>query len=132
MARKDPLALTSSSHPFGDELLREEIAKHLFEWRGIQSSKEQIVITAGSQDALELVFVSLLSRGDHIGLEDPGYLGLRDFSKHLELKMTWLPVRHQGAELPSLNSSTPKLLVLTPSHQFPLGEPCQPDGASNS
>ncbi len=122
-ARTTPAALIDGSEPFGDWHLRAALARHLAEWRAIDVSPEQIIITAGAGDALELTIRSTTQKGDIIALENPGYPPLRRFALSLGLVPHWLAVDHEGAVLPDLvpNQRPPRLTVLTPSHQFPLG-----------
>lgn len=47
----------ADNSPFGDIRLREEVARHLYEWRGVLASPEQIIITSGSAEALNSVLV---------------------------------------------------------------------------
>ena len=61
VARSAPESLISSSHPFGDPYLREAICEHIAQWRGVRATADQVVITAGSVDALELCVRSLMS-----------------------------------------------------------------------
>ena len=121
VARTSPESLVRVTDLFGDPHLRESIAKYLFEWRGMNVSPKQILVTAGSIDALEICIRTLLKRSESIGLEDPGYLPLRNFVENLGLTPKWLAIGQNGAQLPQSTSKTPKLVVLTPSHQFPLG-----------
>tara|TARA_R110002126_G_scaffold201238_1_gene348702 strand:- start:4874 stop:6331 length:1458 start_codon:yes stop_codon:yes gene_type:complete len=126
VARASPQSLVMSFDPFGDWSLREAIAAHVAEWRGIQTSAGQVMITAGSTDALEICIRTLMQRGDRIALEDPGYLPLRNFVESQGLAPSWLKVGPHGAEVPP-RETAPKLAVLTPSHQFPMGGAMTPD-----
>ncbi len=57
--------------------LREAIAAHIGITRGVHCSPEQIILTAGSQGALDLIARVLLDPGDLAWVEDPGYTGAR-------------------------------------------------------
>ncbi len=122
-ARTTPAALIDGGEQFGDHVLRAALSRHLAEWRAIDVSPEQIIITAGAGDALELTARTLAQKGDSIALENPGYPPLRRFALSLGLVPQWLTVDHEGAVLPdpAPNQRPPRLTVLTPSHQFPLG-----------
>lgn len=117
-ARNSPEALVTSPDRFGDPVLRQALAKHLAEWRGIVASPEQILITAGSGDALEICIRALGTPGDVVALEDPGYLPIRRFVESLGLNSVWVPVGTDGAALPDVPA---RIAMLTPSCQFPLG-----------
>ncbi len=123
VARAQPEALIANEDPFGDLRLRRAIASHVGEWRGISAAPEQIVVTAGSGDALEICARTLAGPGETVGLENPGYPPLLRFVESLGIEPLWLPVGEQGADLPRLGKKArpPRLTVLTPSHQFPLG-----------
>lgn len=125
IARTDPQALIGGPHAFGDVRLRAAIVRHLADWRGVETSAEQVMITAGSGDALEICIRTLASKGDRVGLENPGYLPLRQFVRSLGLVPEWMTAVPNGVQLPA-KTNPPKLAVLTPSHQFPLGGAMSP------
>jgi GntR family transcriptional regulator / MocR family aminotransferase len=118
LARSAPQLTIASEHPFGDLRLRTAIAEHLAQWRHISASPDQIVVTAGSANALEICVSALSPVARAIGLENPGYPPLRRFVAQLGLHVEWLEVGSDGAELPA---GCPDLVVLTPSRQFPMG-----------
>lgn len=125
IARTDPQALIDAPHAFGDSRLRAAIVRHLAEWRGVETTIDQVMITAGSGDALEICIRTLASKGDRVGLENPGYLPLRQFVQSLGMIPEWMSAVPNGVRLPT-TSNPPKLAVLTPSHQFPLGGAMSP------
>lgn len=125
LCRTQPEALLAEAPLFGNLDLRRAIAEHVAEWRGIAASPDQIVITAGSTDALELCMRALSSAGDVIGLEDPGYMPTSHFAEAQGLQKTWLEIDAEGACLPDTAAGA-RLVVLTPSHQFPLGGAMSP------
>jgi GntR family transcriptional regulator/MocR family aminotransferase len=122
-ARLAPRAMIVSESPFGDPHLRRSIANYLADWRGLDIHPQQVMVTAGSVDALETCIRTLTSPGEIIGLENPGYLPLRNLVENQGMQIEWLTVGSNGAELPvrSARKSSPRLAVVTPSHQFPLG-----------
>ena len=122
-ARVAPRALIVSDSPFGDSSLRRAIADYLAEWRGLEISPRQVMVTAGSVDALETCIRTLTGPGDVVGLENPGYRPLRNLVVNQGMEIEWLPVGRNGAELPRAtpDRSPTRLAVVTPSHQFPLG-----------
>ena len=137
VSRSTPRSLILSDDAFGDYDLRLSLADHLAEWRGFATSADQIMITAGAAGALEVIFRALTQRNDRVALEDPGYPPMRRIAESMGLQPVWMPVGTHGANpkhLPPPNPSPanaseekeftgtpPKLIVLTPSHQFPLG-----------
>ncbi len=128
-ARLSPRSLIDVVDPCGDPRLRESIARYLFDWRGMDVSPQQIIVTAGSTDALEICVRTLLVRNSAVGLENPGYLPLRNFVEQAGLEPVWLTVDKFGARVPqqSRMKPSPKLAVITPSFQFPLGTIMSPN-----
>jgi GntR family transcriptional regulator/MocR family aminotransferase len=120
-ARLAPSALIDGRSLFGDPELRRAIAAYLADWRGLEVSAEQVMITAGSVDALETCIRTLASAGQAIGLENPGYQPLRHIAENQGMKIHWLALDGDGARLPAAADEPPALVVLTPSQQFPLG-----------
>ena len=122
-ARLNPESLIVPGSPFGDRSLREAVARYLMDWRGLEVDPRQIMITAGSIDALETCIRSLAQPGDVIGLENPGYQSLHHIVTSQGMAIDWLEVGEQGAEVPAEvpDQPAPRMVILTPSHQFPLG-----------
>lgn len=120
VCRSQPEALLASNDSFGNLDLRTAIVAHVQEWRGVSATPEQILITAGSTDALEICFRTLAKPGERVGLENPGYLPLRSSAERQALSVTNLDIDSDGATLPA-SSDGIRMVVLTPSHQYPLG-----------
>lgn len=123
VSRTAPASLVLTDDPFGDRELRRALSDHLAEWRGIAAPPERIIVTAGAAGALELIFRALTRRGDVIALEEPGYPPLARIAESMGLAATPMPVGPEGADPDCLEDAAPapKLVFLTPSHQFPLG-----------
>lgn len=128
VSRLTPEALVNSIDSFGDIELRRSIAQFLHDWRGLETRPEQILITAGSIDALEICVRTLANFGDYVGLENPGYQPLRNIVLSLGMKPFWLPMGERETEVPSIETSrpSPTITILTPSHHFPLGGAMSP------
>ena len=126
VCRSNPEAMLIGGTSFGNFELRKAIADHVSEWRGIEASPGQIIVTAGAADALEICTRTLATLGDRIGLEDPGYLPLRNLAKAQGLKPVFMRVDENGATLPPKTKDL-RLVVLTPSHQYPLGGAMAPN-----
>ena len=125
LCRRDPQSLLVGGQVFGSFDLRQAIAAHVAEWRGIDASPHQIIVTAGATDALEICLRLLAQPGDGIGVEDPGYQPLLRFVRAQGMRPVYLPIDPQGAEVPT-EQEAPRLVTLTPSHQFPLGGAMSP------
>lgn len=109
----------------GNIELRKAVADHVSKWRGIEAAPHQIIITAGSGDALEICLRALTAHGDNIGLEDPGYGPLQNYAAASGLNPVFMDVDQNGAIL-DRQARNVRLIVLTPSHQFPLGGAMSP------
>lgn len=114
----DP-ALLSEHHPGGYWPLREQIASYLKRLRGINAKPEQIIVTAGHRDALQVINRLLCQAGDKVILEDPGYPIQTRVVTTLGLQPIYTSVDQQGAEVPDHHDA--KLAILTASRQYPLG-----------
>ena len=128
VARLNPESLVTVTDSFGDIELRRSIAQFLRDWRGLDTSPDQILITAGSIDALEICVRTLANTGDTVGLENPGYQPLRNIVLNLGMKPLWLNHDEREVQVPAIKtkSDTPTLSILTPSHHFPLGGTMSP------
>ena len=126
ICRTKPQTMLVGGSSFGNYDLRKAIAAHVSEWRGIETPPSQIIVTAGSIDALEICIRALTKKGDIVGLENPGYIPIRNFAKAYGLLPSFLDIDDEGAKLP-VNRATPRFVILTPSHQFPLGGAMSPN-----
>jgi len=128
VARLSPEALIAAGDSFGDIELRRSITRFLYDWRGLETSPEQIVITAGSIDALEMCVRTLANAGDTVGLENPGYPPLRNIVLNLGMKPLWLSMDEREAKVPEIHSTqaSPIMTILTPSQHYPLGGAMSP------
>ncbi len=101
--------------------LREIIAGYLRDSRGVRCDWRQIAITSGSQQALFLLANLLITPGDRVYMEDPGYLGARLALKQAGARIVPVPVDAEGICLPHAESHPVSLIYVTPSRQFPMG-----------
>jgi GntR family transcriptional regulator / MocR family aminotransferase len=106
--------------------LRTAIADYLGRARAVQCDPSQMVIVNGTQQALDLILRVLVEPGETIALEDPGYLSARRVFLSHAVKLLPIPVDESGLMVEQLNqlrdsNQPPRLLYVTPSHQFPTG-----------
>lgn len=113
--------------PLGYEPLRAAIATYLSQFRAVQCQPDQILITNGTQQALDLIVRLLVSSTasstDGIAMEDPGYLGARSIFRASGAEVIAVPCDRDGLVVDKLDAYTPapRLVYVTPSHQFPTG-----------
>jgi GntR family transcriptional regulator/MocR family aminotransferase len=103
--------------------LREAIAEHLKTARGVRCEPEQVIITSGAQQALALISAVFLEPNDEVWMEDPGYTTARSLFALSRTKLIPVPVDEDGLDFKATLevSNNPKLIYVTPSHQYPLG-----------
>ncbi len=101
--------------------LREALAQHLALTRSIDCDPEQIIITEGSHQAIDLTTRILGEAGETAWVEDPGYWGARTILQANGLRTVHLPVDEEGMRLPDTVGTPPRFIFVTPSHQYPLG-----------
>lgn len=109
--------------PQGYYPLRKSIAGYLRTNRALQCEPEQLVITTGTQQALNLVADLLLKKDDLFWMEDPGYGNAKAAFMKQSAKPCFIPVTKHGMDIDFATRHFPDaaLAYVTPSHQFPLG-----------
>ncbi|RPJ38981.1 MAG: PLP-dependent aminotransferase family protein, partial [Chloroflexi bacterium] len=104
--------------------LRETVS-HVLGSQGFHTRPENILITAGSQQALALVSQLILKPGDTILVEDPTYAGALDLFRAQDLKLAGVPVDERGMQVEKLERQLqrhhPKLIYTIPNFHNPTG-----------
>ena len=113
--------LSGYGPPEGIHELRAAIAKHLSANRGIQVGPDQILITAGAQEGLNLVSRLFVQQGVQVVMENPCYLGAALVFQSYGAIIVPVAVDDQGLCTANLKQSGATLTYVTPSHQFPTG-----------
>src|SRR4051794_8620987 len=108
--------------PAGHRPLREAIARQLALSRGVTAGADEVLVTLGTQQALDLVTRVLVGPGDVVAMEEPGYPLARDVFASYGAKVVPVRVDDEGLVVDDLPPST-RLVFTTPSHQFPTGPP---------
>jgi GntR family transcriptional regulator/MocR family aminotransferase len=112
--------------------LRREIARLLRSTRSMPVVPEQIVITSGATQAIDILSRILLSAGDRVIVEDPSHSVVREIFTFAGAEVIPVKVDLEGISVEEIRRSsdsakdgnpkkTPKFAYVTPSHQFPLG-----------
>src|SRR6201993_221249 len=106
----------------GDAALRKALATYLCDHRGARCHPDQIIVTAGTQQAMMISAMALVNRGEVAWIEDPGFYQARRAFGFAGATVVPRPVDREGIVIarPSKQRS-PKIIYVTPSHQFPLG-----------
>jgi len=120
--RMSPARLMSYADAGGHGPLREAISAYLNGSRSVNSTARQVVVTTGIHQALDIATRMLCEIGDTVWIEDPSYWGVRNLLQSSGMNVVPIPVDREGMN-PSRGDMArpPKLIVVTPSHQYPLG-----------
>src|SRR6266496_4065890 len=106
----------------GDADLRKAIAAYLCDFRGARCHPDQILIVGGMQQAMLISAMALLDPGEPVWMEDPGFHQARRVFTLAGAKVVPKPLDHEGIVVArSPREKRPKLIHVTPSHQYPLG-----------
>ena len=106
--------------PAGHTALRQAIARHVGLSRGVQTDAGNVVVTNGTQQAIDLVARVLLEAGDRVAVETPGYGPPRRLLRSLGAEVAAVPVDAEGLVAEAIPPDA-RLVAVSPSHQFPLG-----------
>jgi GntR family transcriptional regulator / MocR family aminotransferase len=122
-ARKMTRHQMAYAGPMGSLPFREAVAEYLGAVRGVRCEPSQILVTTGSQQALQLAAQVLLDPGDATWFEEPGYHGGKHALLMAGARIVTVPVNRDGLDVEQGIRSEPKAraVYITPSHQYPLG-----------
>lgn len=109
--------------PMGYPPLREAIATYLTARRGLRCTADQIIVTSGVRQALNLVASVLLSPGDVVCCEEPCYSGIRTALLRSGMKVVPVPVDENGMSVGAgrLLTNEVRLITVNPARHYPLG-----------
>ena len=117
----DP-ALLDSSHDGGYWPLRQSIADYLRVSRAVNLTVDQVLITSGTQQSIDLCARMLTDDGDCVWVENPCYWAARRVLEVNGLQLHPVPVDNEGMAPTTTDFHViPKLIYTTPSHQYPKG-----------
>ena len=103
--------------------LRQQIAGHLRAFRAIECSPEQVFVTPGSVESIEILSQTLFEPGQAIALEEPGYAPVRRAFARAGMKLLPVGIDEAGLKVAALSACRPepRAVLVTPSRQFPSG-----------
>jgi GntR family transcriptional regulator/MocR family aminotransferase len=106
--------------PVNRTRLREVLADYLATSRGVRAAAGQIMILPSAQAALTLIAATIITPGDEVWVEDPGYPGAAAAFRASGARVSGIGLDEQGMQrMPG--RAAPKLIFMTPSHQHPTG-----------
>lgn len=111
------------SDPFGRESFREVVAEYLRAFRSVTCTAEQVLITSGAQQAIDLSIRVLLNPGEPVWIEDPGYQAVQLALRAANAIRVPIPVDEGGlnVRVGLEKEPSPRAIFVTPSHQYPTG-----------
>jgi len=123
LSRRMPVEALSYSGHGGCLQLQQALADYLRVIRSLNCTPDQILVTAGTHQSLDLLAKMLCDPGDRAWVEEPGYWGIRNVLAVNGIELLPTAVDDEGMTLPDLSGEAraPRLICVTPSHQYPLG-----------
>ena len=106
--------------PAGLASLRSAIVGHASYARAVSCSPDDVVVTAGAQQAFDLLARTLAGPATIVAVEDPGYTPMRHAFAAAGARIVGVPVDDEGIIVERIPAGS-KVVCVTPSHQFPLG-----------
>jgi 2-aminoadipate transaminase len=103
--------------------LREYIVGHMARY-GILASVDNVLVTSGSQQALDLIAKLLINRGDRILVESPSYVGALQAFDLMGAEYVSVPIDNDGLQTSGMEQalrSGPKFMYILPNFQNPGG-----------
>jgi GntR family transcriptional regulator/MocR family aminotransferase len=106
--------------PAGHPGLRAAIARHVGVARGLVAAADDVLVTSGIQQAVDLICRVLVEPGDVVAVEEPGWPPPRVLFETAGARVVPVPVDAEGLVVDALPERA-RLVYVSPSHQFPLG-----------
>jgi GntR family transcriptional regulator / MocR family aminotransferase len=106
--------------PAGLPELRRALARWVGRSRSVIGTSDQVIVTAGTQQAIDLVMRLLVAPGDTVAVEEPGYAPVRRLCAVVGAKIAPVPVDTEGIVVDAIPARA-RVVFTTPSHQSPTG-----------
>lgn len=122
-----PIAALQYSVSEGDPHLRKSVAQFVESREpGLMKDHDQILITTGAQQGIDLTAKCLLNEGDVVLCENPSFVGALNTLRSYNPKLVGIPMEEDGINLAALEQALQtqqrvKLLYLIPNFQNPTG-----------
>jgi GntR family transcriptional regulator/MocR family aminotransferase len=121
LARAATYTPSCSPGPQGLPALRVAICDYLSRRRGVVATPDDILVVGGTQQAIALTARIILDEGDEVAIEEPHYFATRQVLLVNGAQLQGIPVDAEGLVCEALPASPPRMICVTPSHQFPSG-----------
>ncbi len=113
--------------PAGVPELRVTLAAYLGRVRGVRADPEQIMVTSGLRQGIDLLWSALAAQGARrVAVEDPGWRGIRETASAAGLELLPLAVDQDGLTVERLMEGDVDAVALAPAHQYPTGAVLSP------
>ena len=108
--------------PMGYWPFREAVAEYLGASRAVKCDPSQVLVTTGSQQALQISALALLDPGDRAWIEEPGYPGIQQALRAASATLVRIPVDRQGMDVAHgiRAAGDARAVYVTPAHQYPM------------
>jgi GntR family transcriptional regulator/MocR family aminotransferase len=122
-SRRPPKGIMAYGDAMGYLPFREAIAEYLGAVRGVRCEASQILVTTGSQQALQISAQVLFDPKDRVCVEEPGYPGARQAFITVGAQLIPVRVDHDGMNVAEIirRGRDARAVYVTPSHQYPMG-----------
>ncbi|MEO6898162.1 MAG: PLP-dependent aminotransferase family protein [Caldimonas sp.] len=118
---RTPTVVRSAQGNQGNRGLRNAITRHIALTRTVVCSAADVLITAGAQQAFDLIARSLITPDRRaVAMEDPGYPPMRAAFAAAGARLVYVPVDQDGLIVELLPQDV-SVICVCPTHQFPLG-----------
>lgn len=105
----------------GEKILREEISDFVNTMRGANTSYEQVIVGAGVQYLLGILIGIIKNKYKTAAVEKPGYEKAEFIFEDYSFDVKHIDVSDNGFPISELIKSDAKIMYISPSHQYPLG-----------
>ena len=123
VVRRKGRHLLEYGDPAGHQSLRKALAGMLSDLRGIPATEDQLVVTRGSQMALDLIARAVVVPGDTVAVESFGYRPAWDALRLIGARLAPIPVDDEGLDVDALarlvRRRKVRAVYVTPHHQYP-------------